>query len=330
MSKKTVRVALYGNGGGHQVWAAYDMPGVEVVGIAGVEEDAMPESVRGRAPRYETLEDMVKNSGADIVSLCAPLRREQPALAVWCMEQGKHVYAEKPSAFTEDELDKIIETSIRTGMIYHEQAGTYCEAPYCGMRRLISEGVIGKVISVHSQKSYPWHDRRPKSEDIDGGLIRQVGIYNMRFTEFVSGVKITDISARETMLGNDHENSDCRRAVVFSMTLENGGVASGIANYCGPCAPYWNHWGYEYVRVFGENGFIEGGEGLGKVKLFQNGKGVTELDVSQERMSFFGAFVEEVRTGRKILPLSMEDELSPCRKVIWARNNTILVEKHDK
>ena len=78
----------------------------------------------------------------------------------------------------------------------------------------------------------------------------------MRFTEFVSGVKITDISARETMLGNDHENSDCRRAVVFSMTLENGGVASGIANYCGPCAPYWNHWGYEYVRVFGENATI--------------------------------------------------------------------------
>ena len=108
MSDKIVKVALYGNGGGHQVWAAYDMSGVEVVGICGVEENAMPENVRGRATRYESLEDMVKNSGADIISLCAPIRREQSALAVWCMEQGKHVYAEKPSAFTEAELDNII------------------------------------------------------------------------------------------------------------------------------------------------------------------------------------------------------------------------------
>ena len=330
MKDGIVKVALYGNGGGHQVWKAYDMPGVEVVGITGVEENAMPENVRGRAPRYASLEDMVKNSGADIISLCAPLRKEQAALAVWCMEQGLHVYGEKPSAFTEQELDEIIDVSKRTGRIYHEQAGTYCEAPYCGMRRLVAEGAVGNVICVHSQKSYPWHDRRPKSEDIDGGLIRQVGIYNMRFTEFIAGVKISDISARETMLGNDHEDSDCRRAVVFNMTLENGGVASAIANYCGPCAPYWDRWGYEYVRVFGDKGFLEGGNSSGEVTLFQNGIGATKIDVSNERMSFFAAFVEEVRTGKRVLPMSMEDELSPCRKVIWARNNSILVENHDK
>lgn len=328
--KETVKVCLYGNGGGHQVWKAYNIPGVEVVGIAGVDENAMPESVRGKAPHYDSLEEMVLSSGADIVSICAPVRKGQAQLSVWCMEQGKHVYAEKPSAFTEKELDEIIAASKRTGMIYHEQSGTYSNAPYCGMRRLISEGVIGKVISVHTQKSYPWHERRPKSEDIDGGLIRQVGIYNMRFVEFVTQLRITEVTARETMLGNDHENSDCRRAVVFAMSLENGGVASGTANYCGPCAPYWNHWGYEYVRVFGETGFLEGGEGLGKVRLFQSGKGVTEIDVSGESVDFFEAFVEEVRTGKAVFQLSLEEELSPCRKVIWARNNTILVEKSNK
>ncbi|MBE6388091.1 MAG: Gfo/Idh/MocA family oxidoreductase [Lentisphaerae bacterium] len=325
--KDIIKVALYGNGGGHQVWKAYTMPQVEVVGVSGIEENALPESVRGKAPHYGTLEEMVKASGVDIVSLCSPVRKGQAELAVWCMEQGIHVYAEKPSAFTEDELDKIIATSKRTGMIYHEQAGTYSAAPYCGMRRLISEGAIGKVISVHSQKSYPWHDARPKCEDIDGGLIRQVGIYNMRFVEYVTGVKISDISARETMLGNDHENSDCRRAVVFSMTLENGGVATGTANYCGPRPPDWNHWGFEYVRVFGETGFIEGGEGLGNVRLFQTGKGVTEIDVSKDQYDFFEAFVEEVRSGKRVIDLAIEDELSPCRKVIMARKNSILVGK---
>ena len=325
--KDIVKVALYGNGGGHQVWKAFDMPDVKITGFAALEENGMPEKVRGCAPVYSSFEELVEKSDADIISICAPMRKGQPELAIYAMEHGKHVYAEKPSAFTEEELDMIIAVSKRTGMIYHEQAGTYTASPYCGMRRLISEGVIGEVISVHSQKSYPWHERRPRSEDIDGGLIRQVGIYNMRFIEFVTKLHITEVSARETVLGNDHENSDCRRAVVFNMTLENGGVASSISNYSGPCAPYWNHWGYEYVRVFGENGFIEGGEGLGKVRIYQSGKGVTEVDVSGEHTDFFELFVQEVKTGVKTLDLSIEDELSPCRKVIWARNNSKLVGK---
>ena len=42
--KDTIKVCLYGNGGGHQVWKAYTLPGVEVVGITGVEEEKYRES----------------------------------------------------------------------------------------------------------------------------------------------------------------------------------------------------------------------------------------------------------------------------------------------
>jgi predicted dehydrogenase len=46
----------------------------------------------------------------------SPLRSEQAGHAIACMKGGKHVYAEKPCAMTEADLDAIIATSRETGM----------------------------------------------------------------------------------------------------------------------------------------------------------------------------------------------------------------------
>ena len=316
---RTVKVGLYGENG-HQIYQAENLPGVQIVGAAKIAPEKLPESIRDRVRYYDSLDELLAGD-CEVVSLCSPYRRDQAFDAVRCLEAGKHAYGEKPSAFTESELDLILATSARTGKIYHEMAGTLLEAPYAGVRRLVQEGVIGKVIDVHSQKAYPWFDSRPADEDIDGGLMRQVGIYNMRFTEFIAGVKIASVTARETLLGNPVPGSRCRRAAVFAMTLENGGVASGNASYLGPRQPEWTRWGYEYVRIFGEKGFIEC-LNLGEtVRLFLHQGGVRELDLSGEHTDYFGAFVEEIATGRKVIPLELADELSPTRWVIRAKRS---------
>ncbi len=63
--------------------------------------------------------------------------------AIRCLEGGKHVYAEKPCAMTESDLDAIIETSRRTGNRFHEMAGTAWEQPYFIMRQRNQDGAIG-------------------------------------------------------------------------------------------------------------------------------------------------------------------------------------------
>lgn len=40
----------------------------------------------------------------DLISLCSPSRKNQAKDAIECLRAGKHVYAEKPAAFSEKEL----------------------------------------------------------------------------------------------------------------------------------------------------------------------------------------------------------------------------------
>ena len=231
----TIRIALYGDNG-HQLPVAGD-PGWSkygtVVAYAGFRADRQVartdgiEEVGGvttDALRRDSLDQILADPGIDLVSLCSPRRADQAHDAIRCMEAGKHVFAEKPCAT---------------------------------MREVVASGRIGEVIQVYGQKSYPWFADRPHDEDIDGGLLRQAGIYLYRFVEHIAGVRVEATQAYESTIGNQGDDSECRRAASVIMRLDNGGVASGVANYGTPAPPRWDRWGYETVRIFGEDGFVE-------------------------------------------------------------------------
>jgi predicted dehydrogenase len=54
---------------------------------------------------------------------------DQASDAIGCLEAGRHVYAEKPSALIEVELDAILKVARRSGRQFLEMAGTIFEAP---------------------------------------------------------------------------------------------------------------------------------------------------------------------------------------------------------
>lgn len=317
MSDK-VKIGLYGTNG-HQIQNNLaDYPDAEITAVADFSEDKIPEYLKD-VRRYATLDELLSDPEIQLVSLCSSLRSQQAEDAVQCLKARKNVYAEKPSALTETDLDNIITTAKETGMIFHEMAGTALSQPYCTLREIVKSGKIGDVIQVLSQKSYPWGDWRPQDENIDGGLSLQVGVYNTRFVEHITGLKITSIESRETKLGNDSAG-ECRRAVSFLMELENGGVASGVANYCCPHEPGWDHWGYENVRVFGTKGFVESIDNGREGNLVINGQPLQSLDFSIPSRDYLDMFIEEIRTGTKVIEFSLEEELSPTRWVIRAKN----------
>lgn len=228
-----IGVALYGNNG-HQIqYLLENNPKVELVAAACVEESLL-NHIRERNPKvcsYDTLQEILDNSKVEIVSLCSPCRKDQAQEAVLCMKAGKHVYAEKPCALKEEELDMIINTAYTTGCKFHEMAGTAFDQPYLAMSKIIEEGKIGEVIQVFAQKSYPYFDKRPQNENIDGGLICHAGVHALRFIEHVAKQKVRDILAVETQLGNPEPEGGLYMAASLIMQLENGGVASAVINY---------------------------------------------------------------------------------------------------
>ena len=309
---KRIGVGIYGMNG-HQVHGKLSgNPDAELLAVAGCNPDVSPE-----VKRYDRLDELIADPRVELVSLCSPCRQGQAQEAIRCLQGGKHVYAEKPSALEERELDAIMAAARRTGMQYHEMAGTLVEQPYREMRRLIASGAIGEVVQVLAQKCYPWHDRRPSDEAVDGGLSLQVGVYLTRFVEHIAGARIASARLAQTQLGNPVPGSCCQMAASVLMTLENGGVASGVCNYLNPMGD--RVWGYEMLRVFGTAGIAECCSEGPSGRLIVRGEPPRPLDLSAGSDDYFQMFIRSLRGGEP-MPMDMETELRPTLWSIRARH----------
>ncbi|MBM4032135.1 MAG: Gfo/Idh/MocA family oxidoreductase [Planctomycetes bacterium] len=314
----SIGVGIYG-ANGHQIhYILEDHPQARLVATAAFPQKDLPPMTREdpSVREYDTLAGLLSDDEVQLVSLCSPRRRDQAAEAIRCMQAGKHVYAEKPCAMTEEDLDATMAASRATGRRFHEMAGTAFEQPYLAMRELVAAGTIGTVVQVFAQKSYPYHDRRPQDEDIDGGIIGQASVHALRFVEHVAGQRIADIQAVETRLGNPVAGGGLRMAAALMMTLENGGVASVIANYLNPKG--FGRWGNEHLRIFGTKGFVEATDGGARTRLVVGERDLGPIDASAPSREYFDMFVEEL-LGLGEMPFSMEEELHPTRMTIGAK-----------
>ena len=319
---KKLKIGLYGNNG-HQIHGALvGHPRAEMIATAAIERTALPEPLRDDPliRHYDSLDELLADERVEMVSLCSPWRRQQAADALKALHAGKHVYAEKPCAMTEAELEAIFETAIRTGRHFHEMAGTAFEQPYWAMRELVHKGVIGDVIQVFAQKSYPYYPRRPQDEDVDGGLIGQNAIHAVRFIEHVARQRVREVHAIETMHGNPAAHGDLHMACSLMMTLENGGIATAIANYLNP--PGFGSWGNEHLRIFGSKGFVESVDAGKRTRLVVGDKDLGPLDAAKHCPAFFDLMLAAILEGIP-MPFSLEDELHPTRVVIQAKADAI-------
>ncbi|USN98686.1 MAG: Gfo/Idh/MocA family oxidoreductase [Phycisphaeraceae bacterium] len=312
MSAPRVRVALFGTNG-HQIHAAMDYhPDAELVAVADVPDEALPESARGFCTRVETLDELIAMDNVDLIVLCSPVRGDQHEHAIACLMAGKHVYAEKPSALHEVDLDRIIEAATSAGRVYREMAGTAFEQPFLEMRNRIAGGLIGEVRQVVAQKSYPlrYPDReRPRGEIVDGGIVRQVGVHAARFIEHVAGRRIVDIRADAT------EVNGLALAASMTMTLDNGGCATIALNYLNP--PAFPLWGNEMLRVFGDEGFCEITDGGQRTRVVLRDTDLGPLTPSAPSLAYHDLLFRHIRFGEP-MPLTLDEELHPTRVVIRA------------
>jgi len=308
-----LRIGLYGSNG-HQLNSLLEHPHplAEVTAVCGIR---WPDVSHDGILEVASLEELLKTD-VDLISLCSPFRSEQARHAILCLEAGKHVLAEKPAVLLESDLDEILETAKRTGRSFREMGGTVMGQPWSTMREIVLRGDIGEVVQVFAQKSYPYHPDRPQDEAIDGGLFLQNGIHATRFIEHISGQRIESVQMIETKFGNP-QPGDLRMACAFQGMLENGGCASGIANYLNPRGI--GHWDNEAMRVFGTKGMIEGTDSGTKTRLVIGEKDMGPLLPSKENEDYFTLYVRQI-LGLGEIPYSLEEELHPLRVLLRAKH----------
>jgi predicted dehydrogenase len=309
---KKIGVGLYGSNG-HQLRpdSLAKHAHARLVAVAGTRTTTLPEGVK----RVASLDELIANPEVEIISLCSPRRADQERDAIRCLAAGKHVYAEKPSALTERELDEILAAAKRAGKEFHEMAGTAFAGNYAAMTRVVRDGGIGEVIQVLVQKSYRYGAARPQDEALDGGMFLQVGIHAARMIEHVGGVRIKTIEGWETMFGKP-EKGDGKIAGAVQIGLENGGLATIIMNYLNPGHPTIPH-GNETLRIFGTKGFVESVDGGARTR-WVTAKAIVEPLERPASLDYFDAVAEHLMTG-KAMPLTIEEELHPLRMLLRAK-----------
>jgi predicted dehydrogenase len=308
-----IRVALYGTNG-HQLSPAKlaDHPHATLIAVAAYSRE-LPAGAK--VTTHPDLDALLADPSVDLVSLCSPRRADQARDAIRCLTAGKHVYAEKPCALSERELDDILAVAAKSGREFHEMAGTVFAQPYFEMRRAVRAGEIGEVVQVLVQKSYPYGTHRPQDEGLDGGLFLQAGIHAARLVEHVTGQQIRDISGLETATGLP-ESGEGKMAAGAQMTLENGAIATIIMNYLNPAGnkPRNN----ETLRVFGVKGFTESIDDGTRTRLVTAERTIEPLDLSVPSADYFDLIAAHLADG-KPLPLSTEEELHPLRMLLRAK-----------
>ncbi|HEY4018877.1 MAG TPA: Gfo/Idh/MocA family oxidoreductase [Pseudonocardiaceae bacterium] len=316
----TVRVGIYG-GNGHQIHGALaGHPRATLVATAAFDPDLVgaDRSIR----HYDSLADLLTDDRVDLVSLCSPRRADQAADAITCLRAGRAVYAEKPSALSEADLDQILATAEATGLPFHEMADTAFQQPFSAARLLLRDRVVGRVLQVHAQKSYPYHDNRPIDADVDGGLIRWAGIHAIRMIEHVVGERVEDIAdARTTEV--DVGGRPFTIAASLSFTLASGGLASAVVNYLNP--PGSGSWGDDRLRVFGTYGLIDITAGNAS-RLVVGTADLGQLDTTGPVAGYFDHYVDALLDGAP-MPMTIEEEIRPTRIAIRAHEMAVAIAR---
>jgi predicted dehydrogenase len=149
------------------------------------------------AQQHDSYEGLLASPDVDAVYIPLPntmhVEWTQRAVAA-----GKHVLCEKPLAMHAGEIDALIEARERSGLVVGEAFMVAHHPQWKHVRSLIASGRIGRLRMVEGSFSYHNTDGnniRNRSE-LGGGALRDIGVYPVVTTRFVTGQEPVSATAR--------------------------------------------------------------------------------------------------------------------------------------
>lgn len=254
---------------GHSAQAINEMrehPEAEFVGIAPGDshEDKTALSHFG-IPLFDSYRQMLDECRPDI-AIISPVFALTGGIIIECAMRGIDVFAEKPIASSQEELERVERAVKESGIRFSAMHFLRFTPSFYHARQLIADGEIGEVRMLCAQKSYRF-GKRPEWYSDRGlyvGTIPWVGIHAVDWIYALSGKRFLSVTALHS--GSPEMTALCQ------FELEGGVMASINIDYLRPeKAP--TH-GDDRIRVAGTKGIIE--VFADKIVLI-NDKGTSEL-----------------------------------------------------
>lgn len=148
MEKIKVAVCGYGPMGRMHAQMLQRLEGVELVGIADVESSLQQ---RGReelkVATWGSGEELIDARVADAVFICAPTYLHAP-LAIRALEQGQHVFTEKPMGLNADECAAMIAAAHRHGKRLTVGQVLRFWPEYVYLKQTLDDGRLGRLLTL--------------------------------------------------------------------------------------------------------------------------------------------------------------------------------------
>lgn len=190
-----VRVGVIGLGfGGETILNAYaKIPNVEVVALAGLEEDRLALlGERFNVPHlYRFYEELLERDDLDAVSIGVPNFLHAP-IAIAALERGLHVLCEKPLASTLEDAEAMVAAATKANRVLQVVFNHRERGDVGTLKRYIDEGKLGKI---YYAKAY-WMRRRGipglgswfvNKEKSGGGPLIDLGVHVLDFALHLLG-----------------------------------------------------------------------------------------------------------------------------------------------
>ena len=177
-NKKKVVVIGYGGMGSWHVKHLQNSDVCELVGICDIKEDRKQHAREKGIRVYDSIDDVIADPEVELLTLAVPNELHMP-MTVKALEAGKNVISEKPVTMSSEDLQKMIDASVRTGKLFTVHQNRRWDADYLMMKDIYASGELGEVFTIESRvqgsRGIPgdWRGKREHG----GGMILDWGVH---------------------------------------------------------------------------------------------------------------------------------------------------------
>ena len=177
----------------------------------------------GAPVAYNSYDALLADPNVDAVYVATPHRYHAEGVLL-CLEAGKPVLCEKPLTVNAAEARTLIGKSEQTGVFLMEALWSRHLPAYQQARKWIDEGRIGEIVNISSTFGAVSPSADPTERwynpDLAGGVLLDMGIYNVAITQWLMGANPISVAAVSHMAASGVD--DLTSAVLY---YESGATA---------------------------------------------------------------------------------------------------------
>lgn len=154
---------------------------------------------------YQQYAELVNDDNIDAVYIATPHRFHYEQIKL-CLEAGRAVLCEKPLTVNATQSQELITLAKSKGLFLMEAVWTRFLPVYAQVKTWLDSGVIGEVKSLHSNFGFCLPrdlDDRTYNHDLAGGVLLDMGIYNITVSQWVYGENPESIQATSLLTETD-------------------------------------------------------------------------------------------------------------------------------